>query len=271
MSIFTVDKAKCHRDGICSKVCPARIIDVDAEGVPSVSSSAEGRCIACGHCMAFCPHAACVIAGLPLEECRPIERKLMPEAASAALLLQSRRSIRHFSGPAPRPLVEQILAVARFAPTAKNTRNVRWVIVDSAHKVRELAAFLARGMEEYAAQEPLDNDKRAAKALVGMWNKGVDPFLRGAPQLAVAVAPQTDWTKSDCAIALTYFELAAHSLGVGCAWAGYFTSGAARSQSLRDFLGLQGHEAVGGGQMFGLPALRPRAIAPRLPLPVQWV
>lgn len=235
----------------------------------------EDSCIACGHCMAFCPHGAARIDALPAEAMRPIARKALPDAESTELLLASRRSIRRFKKePVPRELLAGVLASDRFAPSAKNARAVRWLMVYEPGAMRALgdmtAAWLeAMVAEAFAAATPPPIGE--AKALAKAWRMGIDPLFRGAPHLVLAVTRTGDsWAAIDAAIALTYLELAGLPHNIGACWAGYVSTAIRLHKPLRDLLGLADDETVSGGQMLGFIALRPTATAPRRPLPVEW-
>ncbi len=264
MPNFNLDRSLCSKDGICKKVCPVNIIRLDSEGWPYFAEGGEGRCISCGQCMAFCPHAACHIDGMPLAEGRRVNRKLLPSPEAVKELMQSRRSTRQFSKiPIPAEKVEEIMEAVRFAPTAKNTQSIRWVAVSSPEALKPLgdimADLMASGEGEFAA-------------LAAAWRRGLDPFFRGAPNLIMAVVPKDwPWAFSDGAIALTYFELMAHAHGIGCCWGGYFTSVAHSSQAMRLALGLAENETVAGAQMFGYPSIKATSIPPRKPLRLSWI
>lgn len=272
MPVFKVNTEQCRRDGICTQVCPAQIIGNDEGGLPFVLGGGAERCIGCGQCVAFCPHGAASLDGLPMQTARKVERKLLPSPEAVAELLKTRRSTRVFSEKkVPREVLERIVDMASYAPTAKNQRKVRWVIVDDPQKMRELLNLVADWLDEFAGQDPKTPVQRASKVMVSMVRKGKDPVFRGARQLAVAVAQKDAWGKSDAAIALSYFELAAHALGVACCWGGYFTIASEHSRGIRLLLGLGEEEIVGGAQMIGYPGLRATCLPPRDPAPVEWI
>lgn len=272
MPIFQVDASKCRRDGICGKVCPMQILSSDEAGLPFLIGGSEGNCIGCGQCVAFCPHGASSLDGLPMETVRKVDRKLFPTPEALTELLQTRRSVRVFSDKkVPRETLEEIVKMSSYAPTAKNQRRVRWAIVDDAGKMRLLVEKVADWLEQFAGTEPKNPIQRTCKVMVTKARRGQDPVFRGAGQLAVAVAQRDPWGKSDAAIALSYFELAAHSLGVGCCWAGYFTSAAEHSPEIRLIMGLRPGEIIGGAQSLGYPGIRPTYTPPRADVPIEWI
>lgn len=272
MPIFQVNVEKCRRDGICSKVCPVMIINNDENGLPFLMPGGAERCIGCGQCVAFCPHGAASLDGLPMERAEKVNRSLMPLPEAVGELMKTRRSVRVFSQkPVPRDVLERIIYMSSFAPTAKNQRKVRWIMVEQPGKIDQIISLVADFFDEQAGPKPLTPMQRSSKMLATLARKGKDPILRGARQLAVAVAQNDSWGRSDAAIALSYFELAAHSLGVGCCWSGYFTSACEYSEKLRALLGLEDGEAVHGGQMVGYPGVRATYVPPRTDSRVDWI
>ena len=161
----------------------------------------------CGHCMAACPHGAFSLAAMPRETCEKIVEPLPVPAAQAIQLLKARRSVRRYKPtPVPRPVLAEVLDVARWAPTAKNIQPVQYLVIESPQEVKRLAGLTV----EWLRQENL------FPPLVAAWDKGIDAVLRDAPHLVVAHAP-TDGYKPmvDCTIALTYVDLAANACGLG--------------------------------------------------------
>ena len=272
MPVFSVIEDLCRQDGICASVCPAHAIKGPKGATPHMRPGAEAHCIACGQCMAFCPHGAARIDVLPPEDMHPIARKLLPDAQALDMLFYSRRSIRHFKKEAvPKELLERVLAATRHAPSAKNRRPVRWVTLYEAAAMQAVGDLAVQWLEAglRAPSGPLIPE---SKGLIRAWRAGLDPLFRGAPHLVLAVTRTGKrWGPIDAAIALTYLELAALPHGVGACWAGYVTTAAQHHAPLQQILGLSPEEQVSGGQMLGFTALRPTSSAPRRPLPVRWL
>ena len=270
MPVFSVIPELCRQDGICASVCPAHVIRGPKGKTPVMREGKEDNCIACGHCMAFCPHGAARVDVLDLREMLPLDRKLLPGPEAVEMLCMTRRSIRHFKNkPVPKELLQRILDAARHSPSGKNHRPVRWLAVYEPEKMRAVGDMVAEALQkDMESSAPLIAE---AKALAKAWNRGMDPVFRGAPHLVLAVTPKGGLHGVDAAIALTYLEIAALPHNVGACWAGYVTIMARVYQPLQKLLGIAEHEEVNGGQMLGYIALRPTASAPRRPFATVWL
>ena len=144
MSLFSIDQKKCKKDGICAAECPAQIIvQSDKKSFPSLLENGEEFCINCGHCVAVCPHGAISLATMPLTSCPPIEKDILPDAASLKHLLLARRSIRQYKKTAvPHKLLAELIDVARYAPTGSNKQQVHWLVYQNPEDVHKLAALV---------------------------------------------------------------------------------------------------------------------------------
>jgi nitroreductase/NAD-dependent dihydropyrimidine dehydrogenase PreA subunit len=260
VSQITVDTNLCKKDGACVEVCPARILALNPEGFPE--EVPDSNCFLCGHCVAVCPHGALTHTGLPQEEFLPASKKL-PAPAMIDSFLNSRRSVREFKDrPVSRETMEALLDVARRAPTATNSQKLHWIVVGGGEKVRDLSA---EAMNWLRASD-------SYPSMVAHWENGYDYVMRGAPTAVVACAPEDyGWGKQDCAIALTFFELAAEARGLGVCWAGFLARVAAVHAPLRQALSVPEGYAVCGGLMLGERKYVYRLIPPRNPLRVQWL
>lgn len=263
MSFIRVDASKCQKDGLCVAVCPSGALATDADGAPVAADPA--LCNACGHCLAVCPHGALAHSRLDAGAMRPnVASWPAPEGVDG--LLRGRRSIRRYTDrPVSRQDILELLDVARYAPTASNAQEVRWIVAATAEKVRELAGLTAAWFEGNAS-----SPGRAHYA--ALWKLGRDYFLRGAPAVAVAhTKADAPFGAVDCGIALTFLELAAVPRGLGTCWTGLLILAAAGSAALRAALGLPEGHTVHGGLMLGYPDERYPAVPPRNPAVVDWL
>lgn len=274
MNPFTVDANLCRKDGICAKVCPIQIIEGKVGELPTMASHKAKVCIGCGQCMAFCPANACSAPGLSSQESQPLNPHNMPTLEQTEELVFSRRSVRTFRNKlVPRKTLTRLLEVARYAPTAKNAQQLRWVMLDSPEKTEKLATLVIDWLRNLSKVDPANAKTVHAESLVRTWDAGYDVICRHAPQLAMIVAPKGPWGASDAAIAAAYLELLANANKVGCCWAGYvcFALSHPAAHELREFVGVQEHEQVYAAQMMGFPRLAPHFRPPRKTLDVTWL
>ncbi len=256
MDFFQLSKDLCKRDNICSDLCPVGIIRLDEDNYPRIPDKLSVVCINCGQCVAFCPHDAWSLESVPSVK---IDKSLMPSKESAALFLQSRRSIRKFRKKGlERNEIEAILELAHTAPTATNNNHVRWIVLEQREQLDRCAELVVDFFDELIEKYNESDPQRVAylKGVVKGHRAGRDVIFRGAPQLVVAVAPDAyEWKTEDGVVALTYLELAAHARGAGMCWAGFLTRAARYYKPLKEYIGINDDEYICGAQMLGIPAL----------------
>lgn len=273
MSMFTVDE-RCVKCGLCAELCVSKIIRLGEDGLPSVPEKMEGMCILCGQCVSFCPQSCCYLSFESEADRGPLDASLMPSAEAAEVLLRSRRSVRRYKEtPVGEATVRRIIETARYAPSASNSQPVRWVVTKTRKRTQEIAELV---IEHFRAQVAADPETQRLSLVVAAWDAGEDIIFRTAPQLAVAIIDRgyfENYFREDAAMALTYFELAAHANGVGCCWAGFFTLAARASAELARAVGAKESEVVAGGQMFGYPQglVTPRILPPRKEAQIDWL
>ncbi len=277
MSFFKLDLEKCKRDGICSAVCVAGIIRNDENRVPYIEERNNANCIACGLCVAFCPHDACSVEKLDETQFKKIDREALPSFEVVDNFMKSRRSVRSFRDKEISDEdIADVMDIVRYTPSAKNTQATRWVLVKGAENTNKVSEHIADFCESIDIEAAGDNEALKKqivfnKALARAYRKGRDVFMRGAPYLLVCVMPKDyEWRIEDGNMALAHFEIAATAKGLGACWAGYFTRTVKEYQPLRDMLGITDDEYVAGGQMFGIPVYKTRAVPSRKPLNITY-
>ena len=143
-------------------------------------------------------------------------------------LMKNRRSIREYSArKVSRKILNEILDVARWAPSAHNAQPWRFTILNEAEEKKVLAEVMAKAwiIDLVKNQMPLEHAKELAK-------RSIERFAR-APALIVACVTMIDIPKhadesghkveGDLAIqslgaAIQNVLLAAHSRGLGACW-----------------------------------------------------
>ena len=256
---FQVDERRCTRCGECVADCPARIIAMQKDGLPSIAPDKEAACYRCQHCLAVCPTGAVSILGLKPENSQPLFGNY-PDPAKLETLIKGRRSIRRYKDENLEPeLLQRLLEVAWHAPTGVNSRQVRFTLVDGREKVAKLRDRVMAGLSSLVRNNALPEGMGFYADFVRLWEeKGVDIIFRNAPHFLVASAPRDVPTPlPDCLIALSYFELFAQANGVGTVWDGL------AKWAINDLLpetlttlGIPDDHLVGYAMVFGKPAVR---------------
>jgi nitroreductase/NAD-dependent dihydropyrimidine dehydrogenase PreA subunit len=287
---ITINPDLCKRDGICVQECPAAVFEQQQKGrVPEVAH--EDSCIACGHCVAICPHGAIAHVDYPFGSVKPINRELVPSYKQVRELIRARRSARAFrQEPMEREIVEKIIDGARFAPSAHNSQGTEFLVVqdqETLRKIVELTAdFLAgivkklrnpvtRSLLLLVAREKvkgpirsLDSFERAVKAV----KSGQDRILRGAMMLLLFHADQERFfAEADANLALQNATLVAQALGVGGFYTGYVVSACRRDDRIPHLLCIPEGHKVYGGLALGYPKFKFGNWMERKPAKVAWI
>ncbi len=239
MAHISIDAAGCTGCGLCAGVCPFGIIKIE-KGKASPLPAAKNRCLRCGHCAACCPNDCIRIDG------RGTAGKADARAVTAdalALLMKSRRSIRVFrSEPVPEKRLRDILDVVRYAPTARNGEDVRWIVMNGREKVGALAGFIAEELRRDL------KDMTGAAACLAERGAGYDLMFRGAPCVIFNHASADyELSPADSIIAMTYLELMLPAYDLGATWTGFALRVLNRSSRVREYLGIpEGRMAYAG-------------------------
>ena len=252
-----IDQTRCRKDYACVSVCPRRLIREGGDGFPETVEWMDESCIECGHCLGVCPHGALTLNGVTPEECRIVERRAPLSLEAADFLVTGRRSVREFKEePIAPEVIDWLLDSSRWAPSAGNGQTAHLTLVEGRTKTRELAELVVDWMRGTGSDYVQD--------VIAAWDEGKDRVLHDAPHLVIAHAPDGGLNPAtDCVIAVTTIELAAHMLGAGACWAGFFTRAAAVHRPLIDALALPEGHKVRAALMLGMPRYRYHRVPPR--------
>lgn len=130
--------------------------------------------------------------------------------------IKERRSIRKFQDKKiPRQILEEIVNIAAYAPSWKNTQTARYIIVDDEQKLRAMAnekcAYGFKGNVSVMADAPA--------ILLLTFVEGRSGFERDG---SYSTEKKDQWQMFDAGIAAQTFCLAAHEKGLGTVIMGYF-------------------------------------------------
>lgn len=286
-----IDPQLCVGCGTCVKICPRHIlVQKDAKAVPSVRQ--DMACFNCAQCVAVCPRAAISLPDIRPDELEPVQPELNISAAQAEQFFKTRRSCRNYTDvPLTREELEKLMDIVAYAPTGKNWRLVKWVVVSDSEKVRAYAnecakmlgmvgPFLFSGgqfvsptanrMMRYSKQQCADIQNQCGEMSREL-AAGQDTILCGAPALLFACADTRNILAHDaCITALSHLELAAHGLGLGACWVGTFAMFAQSAPCFEKRLGLPKHTHIVSAMVVGHPKYRLKKI-PKRSSEVLWI
>ncbi len=261
---ISVDHEACSLCGLCVRECAVGVWRMK-DGRPD--PDAPELCNLCSHCIAVCPCDAVRHEGLDVSQTVKANRELDPAMYRDIVL--SRRSVRRYEDkPVPRELIEMILDLARYAPTASNKQNVGYVVVTDRELLRSAAGQvsgfaqglherLIRGVPGWIMKAFGLNRNRYIQVMDRIREQGPtgrDFILHDAPVLILIHAPaRSPFACDNCATAATTIINYAHSLGLGTCFIGFLTVSLRFAASLRSRLGVPRGRRVHSCLVMGYP------------------
>jgi len=272
MSLIDVNPDKCIKCGLCVKVCPLGIIETGADCFPE--SFWEG-CIACGHCVAVCPTAAIDNKLAPLKNQKPRDKANDITSKQAEEFLRSRRSIRWFKDKTPsNEEIEKVLDIARYAPTARNTQGISYLVVKDKKILSEITRVIVDFMEEFTKKLEDPSAIIQAQNRIEKYRKHKkDIVLLGAPVLILALSNKNNrFKKNSSDLAMLYAQLYAPTIGLGTCWAGIFEAAASSGyEPLMKMLNISDEKEITAATMLGYPQYEHQRLVDRNPAVIEWL
>ncbi len=256
MALFSIDEKKCSRDRFCVAVCPMGIIEPgDKDAVPAPAVDADELCIHCGHCVAVCPNAALAHTSMSPDKCPPVREEWLQYPEKVEYFLRIRRSIRNYKAQGVnREMLNQLIQMARFAPSGHNRQPAQWLVIYNTDEVRRMSGYVIGWIHHMIKEQAQIAKEMHMDRIVTAWEEGIDRICRGAPHLIITHAPKEEQSApAACTLALSYLELAAPSLGLGACWAGYFNAAVNMWPPLQEALKLPDGHTSYGAMMVGHP------------------
>jgi nitroreductase/NAD-dependent dihydropyrimidine dehydrogenase PreA subunit len=268
---FSISEELCTQCGECAADCPAGIIVMD--GYPKITD--EELCYRCQHCLAVCPTGAVLVLGKNPEASTRLSGNII-DPSQLEILIKGRRSVRRYTDKElPQSLIDELLEIACHAPTGVNSQSVLFTVVREAKVMaglrEEVMSRLAKLKEAGKIPEGFIG-QYMDMALKGWQEEGKDIIFRGAPHLLMTSAPKdSPCPVQDTHIALTTFQLVAHSRGVGTLWDGLFMIVLSLMPDLTTRLGIPDDHMLGYAMAFGEPAVEYHRTVQRGPARVNVV
>ncbi len=166
--------------------------------------------------------------------------------------IKERRSIRKFKADTvPQSLLEEVVEVARFAPSWKNTQIARYIVVTDKDKIAKLASPECTLGFTYNTKTMLN-----APAIVLLtYKKGRSGFEKDG---SFTTPKENGWEMFDAGIAAQTFCLAAHEKGLGTVIMGIFDE-----NQVGEIIEIPEDEALGAIIPIGFPENIEVAAPPR--------
>lgn len=227
-NLFEADTSKCIGCGLCKKVCPAMLLDLDENGKcfsKPVSELNWYGCWKCQHCLAVCPTGAIRVLGKhPEDSLLPPGRQIADDLDA---LVANRRSCRHFRQENVDPeLTRHLLHILSNMPSGGNKQAVEYTVIDRIEDVRQLLGRIRSGYQKMKERKeyPYSWDEESLRIMESREEQAMngDMFFCSAPHLFIPHMPRKFNTCAiDTSMALAYFELLANAHGLGTVYLGF--------------------------------------------------
>jgi nitroreductase/Pyruvate/2-oxoacid:ferredoxin oxidoreductase delta subunit len=234
----TLNKEKCIACGLCAEVCGLDVIVRNGDGHPTIDQAAY--CHACGHCVAICPQNALSIRGIAEDKFASVNPPTISPLDMETFLL-TKRSCREFQDrPVEKTKIENLINVARMAPTAINCQERAFIVVTDTDKIADLRTALTAHTRSLLKLVKLTASRPAALFLppdsqehmrhiladfevaLHHMDQGEDYIFHNAPCLIFFAGITMDPSGRDHALgAQHYLMLYAETLGLGTCINGY--------------------------------------------------
>ena len=178
-------------------------------------------------------------------------------------------------------LIQELIGVARFAPTGTNLQNLRYLVLQGdaiPPFVTEIRDFYAKSMEllksSSEGSDSLDRVSRYIKTWkfwVDEAKKGIDAVFYNPPAVIICYAPKQDsMAPLNVGFAIGNFMLAAHSVGLGTVNIGFALGAIARNPEIQTSLGISKEHHIHAVLSIGYPAIKYERIPIRREARITW-
>jgi len=286
------EKSRCSGCGICSEVCPFKIIDVQKGSQATFRPERRHLCQRCGQCMAVCPSGFVQVEGLSYEDNFAGIRPFGFGEDEFADFLASRRSVRNFDRrDVPRDVVQKVVDAVRYAPFGSHPEKISMTIVDDRRTIESalpmVSEFLGRivpmienplisfFIKKSSTPEVFNTVKNHLYPISkqGTYKlENGDRITRGAPVLILFHSDTAAEARTaNTLINATYAMLQAHALGLGAAMVEVVPAAVNQVKGLKELFQIPEKHEVGMSLILGYPKYKYRRAISR-PVPAaNWI
>lgn len=285
---ISIDKDKCTLCGLCVRECVQGVLrDTGGE----IIACRPEACYLCGHCVAVCPADAIENSGMDKTQIKRLGPLPKDSAKTYHDIIRLKRSVRNYKDkPVPREVIEDILDLARYSPSAHNLQNVRYTVITDRNLLKEISAKMAdisikllelAGKPWVRSLLNLFKNNTSVKRISsfiensdfykGQMLSGRDLLFHGAPVLILLHAKPGMLAEGNCFIAGTNIANYATSLGLGTCFIGLLTENVKYNRRLKAKLGIPDKERLFAAIVCGWPEYKFHKTVSRRSLSVNWV
>jgi len=256
-----IDREKCIGCGSCVVDCRRQVLEIQNKKAVVISD----HCLKCGHCLAICPENAVKLSGYDDEIINMPGKPVFLKEEDLMTHLKFRRSIRQYKEiPVEKEKLEKIIEAGRISPTASNTQNVRYIILQNeVEAIEDEICTMFKTQIEWT--EMLSNLlKIPVNTIHKILNRGF--LFYKAPAVILVVSQR----EINACLAVMNMELMAETLGLGRLYVGLFTLPANKNRKLRESLGIEEDENIAACLALGYPKVQYLRSVPRKKANVIW-
>jgi nitroreductase/NAD-dependent dihydropyrimidine dehydrogenase PreA subunit len=266
MPILGIDYGQCNGCRMCVIDCTRNLFLVDSNNKICFEDN-ENSCNLCGHCIAVCPEDAILyddIGGKSLSFDGIGKLETIIPYKKMNIFLRAHRSIRHYKKKkVPFEILQKVLTLMQYAPTASNMRSEKYVIVSEREKLKSISDAVIEALTSNPGMR-----SRYEERFNFLGKEFEIPVFFDAPHVIfVSSVFDTRMADQNIGIIITYGRLVAESLGLGTCWNGWTQIAVEFNKKISKIIGARGSRF--GAFTIGYPKIAYRRCPPRPQKPVK--